>query len=136
VRHPAVVVYEADGRLAGLLGPAAARGGWVVRESRQVDACLRQLDRAGPCVLVVKVGRDLDREFHLLERAAALYPDVRCVILGDLEHASLAGLAWDLGAAYVLFPPQSRDRLPEIVAALLRPEEPAGEPARPAPDRP
>ena len=34
-------------------------------------------------------------------------------------HAALAGLAWDLGADYVLFPPQPRELLPEIVAGLL-----------------
>jgi hypothetical protein len=126
MRHPCVVVYEVDGRLAALLRPPAGKSAWIVREARLVDACLRLLARGGPCVLVIKVGRDLEQEMALLERATALYPEVRSVLVGDLEHASLACLAWDLGASYVLFPPQSRDRLPEIVTALLRPEEGRG----------
>jgi hypothetical protein len=127
MRHPCVVVCETDGRLAALLEPPPVKKGqkpaWIVREARQADACLRLLGRGGPCVLVIKVGRDLEQELTLLERASALYPEVRSVLVGDLEHASLAGLAWDLGASYVLFPPQTRDRLPEIVTALLRPED-------------
>ena len=35
------------------------------------------------------------------------------------EHARLAGLAWDLGAAYVHLPPQPHERLPGIVAGLM-----------------
>jgi hypothetical protein len=31
----------------------------------------------------------------------------------------LAGLAWDLGARCVLFPPQTRDQLPGVVAGLM-----------------
>jgi hypothetical protein len=31
----------------------------------------------------------------------------------------LAGLAWDLGATFVLFSPQAHDRLPTLVAELM-----------------
>jgi hypothetical protein len=43
-----------------------------------------------------------------------------------VEHECLAAVAWDLGAAYVLLPPQSREALPNIVAGLLG--LPAGQP--------
>ena len=41
------------------------------------------------------------------------------VLAADGDQPELAGLAWDLGAAYVLLPPQPRERLPEIVAGLM-----------------
>jgi hypothetical protein len=65
------------------------------------------------------VGHDLEREFALLERAVWLYPDGPAVVVADGDRPDLAGLAWDLGAACVLLPPQPRERLPEIVASLM-----------------
>ena len=70
-------------------------------------------------MLIVKAGRDLERELALLERATWLYPDVPAVLVGDGDQPELAGLAWDLGAACVLLPPQPRERLAEIVAGLM-----------------
>ena len=35
------------------------------------------------------------------------------------DQPPLAGLAWDLGACYVLFPPQPREQLLEIVNSLM-----------------
>ena len=75
--------------------------------------------------MVIKAGRDLERELGLLERAAWLYPDVPAVLVCDGDQPELAGLAWDLGAAYVLLPPQPRERLAEIVAGLMGEKEEA-----------
>ena len=119
--HPQLLVYEGDGRLAALLRPLAEANKWSLREPRQLGACLRLLRRGGPGVLVLQAGRDLEREFALLERVAWFFPDTAAVLVGDSEHASLAGLAWDLGAAYVLFPPQPRDTLSEVVTGLMPP---------------
>jgi hypothetical protein len=119
VHYPQLLVYEGDGRLAALLRPLAEANKWSLREPRQLGACLRLLCRGGPGVLVLKAGRDLEREFSLLERMAWFFPDSATVLVGDSEHMSLAGLAWDLGAAYVLFPPQPRDTLSEVVTALM-----------------
>ncbi len=87
--------------------------------ARRPETCLRLLARGGPAVLVLKAGRDLERELALLERAVWLYPDAPVVLAADGDRPELAGLAWDLGAAYVLLPPQPRERLPEIVAGLM-----------------
>ena len=70
-------------------------------------------------MFVIKAGRDLERELALLERAAWLYPDAATVVVVDGEQTQWTGLAWDLGAAYVLLPSQPRERLPEIVAGLM-----------------
>jgi hypothetical protein len=117
-----LLVYEDDGRLAALLRPAAEGHGWPLREPRQLAACLRLLRRGGPNVLVLKLSRDLERDLSLLERVAWLEPDTATVVVGDSDHAALAGLAWDLGADFVLLPPLPRERLPEIVTGLMQPE--------------
>jgi hypothetical protein len=118
MRLPQVLVYETDGRLASLLRETAQARRLTVREPRQPEACLRLL-RRGPGVLVLKLGRDPGPELLLLERVSWLCPEAATVVVGDEEHRPLAAVAWDLGAAYVLLPPQGRDVLPAVVAGLL-----------------
>jgi hypothetical protein len=127
MRQAQLLVYEGDGALAALLRPAAERRRWSLREPRQAERCLRLLASGGPGVLVIRAGRDLEREMTLLERVRWLHPETACVVVGDADHGRLAGLAWDLGAAYVHLPPQPRDSLPEIIAGLM----PGGEKAPP-----
>jgi len=47
-------------------------------------------------------------------------PDTAAVVVGDAEDVPLTNLAWDLGASYVLMPPQSRQMLLEIVIGLMQ----------------
>jgi DNA-binding NarL/FixJ family response regulator len=129
MRHPQLLVYETDGRLAERLRDLAGKQRWALREVRQSEACLRLLRAGGPAVLVLKVGRDLVRELTLLERVAWLAPDTARIVVGDVDDPALAGLAWDLGASYVLFPPEDRGLLPDLVVGLMnagRPAEKAG----------
>lgn len=124
MRHPRILVYEGDGRLAALLRPLVEQNSWLLREVRTLGECLDLLSAGGPAVLVVKpTGRDLEQEFTLLERVGWLCPGVDVVPVLDGDHARLAGLAWDLGAAYVVVPPQSRETLPELVRNLLKSRE-------------
>jgi hypothetical protein len=140
MRLPQVLVYETDGRLAALLRPFAAPRHWSLREPRRPESCLRLLRGGGRAVLVLKLGslpgqeatpqdRALVNELSLLERVTRLCPETATVVVGDADHAELAALAWDLGAAYVLFPPQPRDGLPDIVSGLLG--QAGGRPDRP-----
>ena len=114
-----LVILEGDGRLVTQLRPVAESNRWALHEPHQTAACLRLLRRGGPVALVIKAGRDLERELGLLERTTRLFPEVATVLVGDGDHPALAGLAWDLGADFVLFPPQPREMLPEIVAGLM-----------------
>jgi DNA-binding NtrC family response regulator len=116
-----LLIVEGDARLAALLRPVAELNKWALHEPRQAAACLRLLRQGGPAVLVIKAGRDLERELALLENVSRLFPDAATVLVGDVAHLSLAGLAWDLGAGYVLFPPQPREQLTDIVAGLMKP---------------
>jgi hypothetical protein len=121
MHHPQIVVYERDGRLADQVRPLITGERWVVREPRQPEPLWRMLQTGGPTVLVVKMGPSPDRELALIERVSRQLPDVATVAVGDLDDAAvLAGLVWDVGAAYALFPPQSRDLLLEVVAGLMR----------------
>jgi hypothetical protein len=121
MRHPQVLIHERDGRLAALLRAAVEGRGlrWPVREPRDLAGCLRLLQRGGPAVVVVRAGRDLEGELTLLQRVAWLRPGAATVFVGDAEHAALAGAAWDLGARYVLVPPQSRELLADVVIGLM-----------------
>src|SRR5688572_3596495 len=121
MHHPQIVVFERDGRLAETLAALAETQRWPLRPVRQVEACLRQVRQPGPGVLVVKVGKPAERDLALVEQVTWQLPNVPVVVVGEVEDAAvLAGLAWDLGASYALFPPLSRDLLPEVVAGLMR----------------
>jgi hypothetical protein len=128
MRHPQLLVYEWDGRLAGVLRPLADKHKWLLREPRQLSACLRLFGRGGPGVLILRVGRNLERELATLEQVSWLYPDAATVLVGDGDQAWLSGLAWDLGASYVLLPPQTRERLTDLVRGLMERYQPASSP--------
>lgn len=123
MRHPMLLIVEADSRLAALLRPTAERYNWTLHAPRRPESCLRLLRRGGPAGLVLKTGRDLEFELGLLERVKRLFPDTATVLVGDQDHPALAGLAWDLGADFVLFPPLPRELLAEIVVGLMSHEQ-------------
>jgi hypothetical protein len=124
MRRAQVLIHESDGVLAGQLRPLAEERCWLVREVRRGEELEELLPSGG--VLVLKVGRNLESEFALLERVSRLHPGTGVVVVGDGEHLHqrprLAGLAWDLGASYVLFPPLPKALLGEVVAGLMGPE--------------
>src|SRR5438309_947937 len=57
---------------------------------------------------------------ELLADVHEQFPDAALVVVADAEDRALTNVAWDLGASYVLGPPQSRQLLPEIVASLMQ----------------
>jgi hypothetical protein len=146
MKLPRVVVYERNGRLAQLLAEPVQSRRWALREPRLVETCLRELCEGGPTVLVLQLTTKLEQELSILERVHWLFPDVRMVVLGDVENEALANLAWDLGASYVQLPSLPREQLPDIVIGLmaslvikqsyqvhgLEPGEPAEAPSPPA----
>jgi hypothetical protein len=118
MRRAQVILYEADGRLEALLRPQAHKQRWWLRPVRHPARVLSLLDHGKANVVVLKIGRDLEREFAMLERAQRGYPRAAFVVVGDGDQPALAGLAWDLGARLVLFPPLAREHLPAIIASL------------------
>jgi hypothetical protein len=119
MRQAQVVVCETDGRLADLLRERAAAHGWRLRALRHPTRVTGVLQHGVGCVVVLKTGRDLEREFAALERIQRHFPEAAIVVVGDADGPALAGLAWDLGARFVLFPPLPRELLPDIVTGLM-----------------
>src|SRR6516225_2835539 len=93
VRYPQLIIHEGDGRLTALLRPLAEERKWSMRESPDTAECLDRLRRGGPAVVVLKVGRDLERELTLLEEVRRRRPEASVVVVGEAVHAPLIGLA-------------------------------------------
>lgn len=124
MRHPQLVVWERDSRLAGQLAPLAVERRWTLRETRQVESCYRLLSGPGPAVLVLRLAPAAADGPALLERVARSLPDVCTVAVGDADGPpGLAALAWDLGADFALFSPVPLTLLPDVVAGLMGPHE-------------
>jgi DNA-binding NarL/FixJ family response regulator len=119
VRHPQILVYQADARVTALLEPVAEAARWRLRKPSDLAECLEMLPRGGPSVLVIRLGRDLEGELVTLERVCRLFPDAAVVVVGEADQAALASLAWDLGARFVLFPPMSAELLAGVVTGLM-----------------
>jgi DNA-binding response OmpR family regulator len=119
MRAPQVLIYDTDSRLSGWLREQLRERKWTWREVRSPESCLRLLRHGGPNVVVLKVGEDLPAEMSLLDQLGRLYPETGTVLVSDLDNPWLTSLAWDLGARYVLSPPQPREQLAEIVASLM-----------------
>jgi hypothetical protein len=119
MRAPQIVVYESDRWIAELLRGTAEVWQWPLRELRDEAALVRALWRGGPSVLVVEVGADVERDLSLLGRLTWLCPEAKTVAVSSVGSEELAGLAWDLGASYVLSPPQPRDALLPVVLGLM-----------------
>jgi hypothetical protein len=121
MQAPQIVVFEGDGRLTGQVRPLAEARRWLLREAKTPETALKLVARGGPTVLLLRLGRDLEREFGLLERSAWLYPATAAIVVGDSDHAVVAGLAWDLGARVVFIPAPERETLQETVTRFLQP---------------
>jgi DNA-binding response OmpR family regulator len=119
MRYPQLLVYEMDGRLAVLLRDLTEERKWSLRETRRSDGVLRLLSNGGPTVLVLKLSADRNAELTLLHRVSWLFPETAVIVVLDAETAGLAGLAWDLGASYVLMPTQDRELLLGLVGGLM-----------------
>ena len=119
MRFPQLILFEADGRLTASLQLLAEELGLTPRQVQQSEACRRALCRGGPNVLVLRAGRDLDREFALLDQVSRTMPETRILVVLDQDDARLRGLAWDLGAAYVLPLTRARDLLPNLIRGAI-----------------
>jgi DNA-binding NtrC family response regulator len=125
MRYPQIVIYENNGWIAGQIADFAAERKWLVRESRQIDTCLQLLREARLSVLLLKLERQLFEEMKLVQQVHQLVPRCPVVVVSDVKMESaeqrlnFAGLAYDLGAAYVLFPPLTAVILEDLVSGLL-----------------
>src|SRR4051794_29270042 len=100
MRQSQVLVCESDGRLAEALRSSTEANGLRLREVRHPRVCLGLLPQGGASVLVLRVGRDLQREMALLEKVSWLFPETATIVVCDADNQALIQLAWDLGARF------------------------------------
>jgi DNA-binding NarL/FixJ family response regulator len=114
-----VLTYGIQGVVAERLRELAQTRRFWLRETSQLAACRNLVQLAPPSVFILILGRDLERELELLEQVHACLPGTPTIVVGDADHPSLVGLAWDLGATFALFPPISVELITELVAGFL-----------------
>jgi hypothetical protein len=114
-----VITYGIDGILAERLREMAQGQRIWLRETSLLSACRSLVQTSPLSVLVLALGSDLPAELALLEQVHACLPGTRVVVIGDADNPALAGLAWELGAAYALFPPTPAELINELVVRML-----------------
>jgi hypothetical protein len=119
MRAPQIVVYESEHWIADLLRGTAEVWQWPLRELRDEAAVVRALRQGGPSVLAFEIGADMERDLALFGRLTWLCPEATAIVVSSVASEELAGLAWDLGATYVLVLPQPRDALLPLVLSLM-----------------
>jgi hypothetical protein len=126
MKHPQVIVLDADGWLAKQLRELAAESRWLVRPARTADTALSLARGRSPAVLVVQFepGEDKPAALALVADAHRLAPGVPVVAVADAKMPDAERAAWtaallDLGARYVLFPPLTKSVLEDVVSGLM-----------------
>ena len=119
MQQPQFLTYGVEGRTGERLAELATAHRLWLREVRQLSACRNLLRAGNPGILVLRLGRDLEGELSLLAEVGQLFPETATIVVGDTDNPPLAGLAWDLGAHYVLFPPTPIEVLPDVVRRCL-----------------
>ena len=114
-----VLTYGMHGVLAERLREMAQARRFWLRETSQFSACQNLVQSSPPSVFVLVLGRNLEHELALLEQVHACLPGTPTIVVGDADHPSLVGLAWELGATFALFPPTSVELITELVAKFL-----------------
>jgi DNA-binding NtrC family response regulator len=120
VKTSQILVIGPDSRLSAVLEGLQLLK-IAIRHPRDTAECLELLGQGKASVVVLKVGRHTEEEMTLLSLVSRHHPDTGVVVVSEAIHAHLAGLAWDLGASYVMILPQPQELLTEVVAGLLRP---------------
>src|SRR5262245_32337061 len=102
MRTRQLIIWPPDDRLANLLRPAARIEGWSMRTTHAEAACLRFARRGGRSVLLLGLASGSDKELVLLDKISYGCVRTDVVVIAASPLASLAPLAWRLGAAMVL----------------------------------
>lgn len=126
MRHPRLIILEADRWIARQFGELAGESRWLVHEPRSADNALSLARESGPAVLFVQV-EPLEEKgggFAVIAEAHRLAPDVPVVAISDVKMPDADRAAWtavllDLGARYVLFPPLSKPVLEDVASGLM-----------------
>jgi hypothetical protein len=119
MRTRQLIIWPPDDRLANLLRPAAKIEGWSLHTPHAEKACLRFARRGGRSVLLPGLAAGSNQELVFLDKISNCCVKTDVVVIAPTPMASLAPLAWRLGAAIVLTDPWSVHEIVEIAAGLL-----------------
>ncbi|MBI2805371.1 MAG: hypothetical protein HYX68_10380 [Planctomycetes bacterium] len=114
-----VLTYGIDGILAERLRELAQVHRFWLRETSQLSACKNLAQTSPPSLLILVLGRDLEGELAFLSKVHESLPTTRSIVIGETDNPILAGLAWDLGAAFVLCPPTPAASIVDLVPKML-----------------
>jgi DNA-binding NtrC family response regulator len=114
-----IVTYGIDGSLAETLREFAQERRIWLRETNQFAACQSLVGSCLPQIFILLLGHELERELALLDQVHAALPGTAVIVVGETDNPTLAGLAWDLGATYVLFPPTPIELINEVITRCL-----------------
>jgi hypothetical protein len=126
MHHAQILAYGLEDHLADVVQELAQGRALWLRHVRHVKTCLGHLRRGRAGVLVLRLGRNLEQELTLLEQVTHLFPATRTIVVGPTDNPALSALAWGLGAAYVLCPPQPVETIREVILGFLPGFLPAG----------
>jgi hypothetical protein len=119
MKHSALIALGCEDRLADLLGGWAGERAIAFHAVQQDKACLNLVRKNLAAAVVLRIGRDLDKELSLIERLGDWFPETPVFVSLDADQPELAALCWDLGARYVLAPPQPLEKLLGILEGFL-----------------
>ncbi len=125
MRYPQIVIYETDGWIAAQVANLAKERKWLVRECRQIDACLQLLREGRLSILLLKLERQLAEELTLVRQVHELVPQCPTVVVSSVKMESaeqrlnLCRVGLRSGATYVLFPPLTGPVFEDLVSGLL-----------------
>lgn len=126
MKHPQVIVLDADGWVAKQLSELADEGRWIVRTVRGAERAMSLAHERCATVFLVQF-ETTDETAARLALVADLHrlaPDVPVVAIADaklpdMERATWTAAVLDLGARYVLFPPITKPVLEDVVSGLM-----------------
>lgn len=119
-----IVTHGLAGALAENLRELAQTRRFWLRETSQLAACQNLISTCIPQVFVLVLSGNLERELALVEQVHASLPETAIIVIGEADNPALAGLAWDLGATFVLFPPAPVEMIEDVIVRCL--EDSAG----------
>ena|ERR1019366_5068426 len=119
-----ILAHGIEGALAQRLQELAQAQRCRLRETNQFAACRNLLQSSPPSVFVLRLGRDIERELALLEQVHACLPGTAIIVLGEADNPVLAGLVWELGATFALFPPMPVEVITDLIVSILTKSKP------------
>jgi hypothetical protein len=126
MRAPQIIVLGFDDWIAKQLRAHAAEHRWLLHDVRQANAAKTLIDDFRPTILFVQVDPHADPSpgLALLAEVHATRPEISLVVvsdgkLPDEDRARWTASAFDLGAAFVLFPPLTGPVLEDLAGGLM-----------------